>query len=419
MQVTRRAAALPDEIRQEDQLIRNLLADRSRITRPFPEALEHQFWQSVAERALQMIRNVAILGMLVYILIGLITFLTVYLVAYDGKRLHDLLIWALMYLNGAVCLSIMPVIANLFSLSHVSFQRLSIILSFIGIFFTTFLALHFEQPRLIQQSGYIVVFVYMLIYFLTGVRPLTLLFTCLVAGLLPLPIAWMMKLYIDPVYYFYAIIFSNFIGFFISQTITGKERISFLQGRLLELDKLHSRALSDELTRLSNEDALTGLYNRRYFNEMISQEWERAERSGEALSLVFIDIDCFKNYNDSYGHLKGDEALVKVSQVFKQNMRRTSDLASRYGGEEFTLLLPNTPSAGAQVVANNIMRAIDALKIPHKASSAGEYLSLSIGVTTWNGEPDMDATQLIAQADMAVYQAKAAGRHLVRVFEPE
>ncbi|MDR9778436.1 diguanylate cyclase, partial [Rhizobium hidalgonense] len=130
-------------------------------------------------------------------------------------------------------------------------------------------------------------------------------------------------------------------------------------------------------------------------------------RSGEHLSLVFIDIDCFKNYNDSYGHLKGDDVLVAVSTVFKQHMRRTSDMATRYGGEEFILLLPNTPTSGAQVVANNIMKAVDALNIEHNASIVKPYLTLSIGVATWAGETDITETQLIAQADRAVYQAKA------------
>lgn len=131
---------------------------------------------------------------------------------------------------------------------------------------------------------------------------------------------------------------------------------------------------------------------------------------------MFVDIDCFKNYNDTYGHLKGDDALVKVAEVLKNHMRRSSDMAARYGGEEFILLLPNTPSSGAQVVANNIMKAVDSLKVEHSASLTGKYLTLSIGVATWTGEADMTETQLIAQADSAVYQAKSDGRHLVRVF---
>lgn len=408
-------AALPEETLQEDQFIRKLLADRRRIGRSFPDSLETLFWQSLAERSLHMIRSIATLGVLIYFIVGLITFPSIYLIADQSHRLHDILIWFLMYLNGAVCLATLPVIANIPGLMP-HFQRFIVGVSFVGIFFSSFLTVQYEEPRLTQQGGYIVVFVYMLIYFLTGTRPLILWITCLIAGLLPLPLLWLMGISFDPMLYFYSVIFSNFIGFFVSQSIIGKERISFLQARLLELDKLHSKLLSNELIRLSNEDPLTSLYNRRYFNESIRTEWDRAERSGEPLSLVFVDIDCFKNYNDTYGHLKGDDALIKVALAMKEQMRRSSDMAARYGGEEFILLLPNTPSSGAQVVASNIMKAIDDLKVEHKASLVGQYLTLSIGVATWNGETDITETQLIAQADLAVYQAKSDGRHRVRIF---
>ncbi len=410
-------AILPEQYQHEDQLIRKLLAGRTRIHRSFPEQLETLFWQSLVERATQMIRHIAMLGVLLYIVVGLITFPSIYLVASEATRLHDTLIWLLMYLNGAVCLSILPIMASIPGLAGY-FQRSIVVVSFFGVFFTTLLTVQYQEVRLVQQGSYIVIFVYMLIYFLTGVRPFILLITCCIAGLLPLPIAWLMDIKIDPLNYFYAVIFSNFIGFFISQSIIGKERSSFLQARLLELDKMQAKAMSECLIRLSNEDPLTGLYNRRYFNQMIHEEWERAARSGESLSLVFIDIDCFKKYNDTYGHLKGDEALVKVAKVLQGQIRRTSDMASRYGGEEFILLLPNTPSTGAQVVANNIMTAVDQLDITHSASHVKPYLTLSIGIATWSGEPEMTETTLVSQADQAVYQAKADGRHLVRVFNP-
>ena len=416
--MTKPAAVLPEHYQHEDQLIRKLLADRSRVNKPFPEKLETRFWQSLADHAMQMIRNISVLAMLIYIVIGLLNLPSIYFLASKENLFHDSMVCFLLYVNGAVCLSVLPIMARIPSLS-IYYQRTIIVLSFFGVFFTSLLTVQYHEPLLIQYGSYIIIFVYMLVYFLTGARPFVLLITCCVAGILPLPISWSMGVQVDLLNYFYAVIFSNFIGFFISQSIIGKERTNFLQARLLALDKVHAKTLSDRLTRLSNEDALTGLYNRRYFNEAIHSEWDRAVRSGEHLSLVFIDIDCFKNYNDSYGHLKGDDALVAVSNVFKDHMRRTSDMASRYGGEEFILLLPNTPTNGAQVVANNIMKAVDALNIEHNDSIVKPYLTLSIGVATWAGEPDITETQLIAQADSAVYQAKAEGRHLVRVFKPK
>lgn len=409
---------MPEAILQEDELIRRLLADRERLIRSFPPNLELLFWQSIAERSLHMIRAVTSIGLVVYLSVGILTFLTVYFLTEERHRLHDILIWLLTYLNGAFCLVTLPVVAGIPSLTRY-FQRVLISIVFLAVFFTSFLTVQYEEVRLIQQGSYIVVFVYMLAYFLTGIRPLVLLITCLIAGLLPLPLLWVMEVRFDPVVYFYAVIVSNVVGFMVSYIVTGKERVSFLQARLLELDKIHSDVMSNELVRLSNEDALTGLYNRRYLNETIAIEWERAERSEEPISVVFVDIDYFKLYNDTYGHLQGDKALIRVAGVLRKHMRRTSDIAARYGGEEFVLLLPNTPSAGAQVVANNIMRAVDSLKIEHKTSNVAEHLTLSIGVATWAQEENMTMNKLIAQADAAVYQAKAEGRHAIRVFGVE
>ena len=410
--------SLPEAILQEDDLIRRLLADQGRLIRSFPPNLEQLFWQAIAERSLNMIRAVTSIGLVVYLSVGILTFLTVYLLTDEKHRLHDILIWLLTYLNGAFCLVTLPVVAGIPSLIKY-FQRVLISIVFLSVFFTSFLTVQYEEARLIQQGSYIVVFVYMLAYFLTGIRPRILLFTCLIAGLLPLPLLWLMSVKFDPLVYFYAVIVSNVVGFLVSYIVTGKERVSFLQARLLELDKIHSDAMSNELVRLSNEDALTGLYNRRYLNETITIEWERAERSEEPLSVVFVDIDYFKLYNDTYGHLQGDKALMRVASVLRKHMRRSSDIAARYGGEEFVLLLPNTPSAGAQVVANNIMRAVDGLKIEHKSSNVAEHLTLSIGVATWAQEENMTVNKLIAQADAAVYQAKAEGRHAIRVFGVE
>jgi diguanylate cyclase (GGDEF)-like protein len=320
-----------------------------------------------------------------------------------------------MYIIGAVCLISFPIVANMPGMM-VYLKRQVIAVTFVGVFFTSFLTVLYATPRLVQIGGYIMVLVYMLVYFMTGVRPLTLLITSLIAGLLPLPILELMHVNFDAIIYFYAVIFSNVVGFLVGHTVTGKERYNFLQSRLLALDKLHAEVMSSELVRLSNEDSLTGLYNRRYFNDAIEREWERATRTHEPLSVIFVDIDYFKAYNDTYGHQQGDKALVEVSKILQSQLRRSADVAARYGGEEFILLLPNTPKVGAQVVASNISKAVDTLKIAHRASKVADYLTLSIGISTWNQEAEVDATKLIAQADMAVYQAKEQGRHAIRMF---
>lgn len=411
----KKTIAFPRDIVKEDQQIRYLLADRHRTTGPFPPKLEDAFWHSLAERTIGMIRQIMLMGMLIYLLIGLITLPGVYLLSSEVHRLHDILIWLTMYVIGALCLISFPIVANTPGMM-VYLKRLVVTVTFVGVFFTSFLTMLYATPRLVQIGGYIMVLVYMLVYFLTGVRPKTLLITSLIAGLLPLLLLKVMHVHFDAIMYFYAVIFSNVVGFLVGHTVVAKERYNFLQSRLLALDKVQAEVMSSELIRLSNEDSLTGLYNRRYFNDAIDREWERAARTHEPLSLIFVDIDYFKAYNDNYGHQQGDHALVAVAQVLQKQLRRSADIASRYGGEEFILLLPNTPRAGAQVVASNISKAVDGLKIAHRASKVADYLTLSIGIATWSQEENIDATKLIAQADEAVYQAKAQGRHAIRTF---
>ncbi|WP_017654732.1 diguanylate cyclase domain-containing protein [Fortiea contorta] len=165
-----------------------------------------------------------------------------------------------------------------------------------------------------------------------------------------------------------------------------------------------------DLQRQINIDALTQIANRRCFNEYLDQEWRRGARAATPLSLILCDVDFFKKYNDTYGHQAGDSCLQRVAQAMQQSVKRPADLVARYGGEEFAVILPNTDAAGAMHIAEIIRARIKALAIPHAASQASEYVTLSLGVYT--KIPDAQDAQklLIAKADQALYAAKEQGR---------
>jgi two-component system chemotaxis family response regulator WspR len=167
-----------------------------------------------------------------------------------------------------------------------------------------------------------------------------------------------------------------------------------------------------ELQRLSTVDGLTGLANRRRFDEVLEQECRRARREGGSLALIMTDVDFFKKYNDSYGHLGGDECLRRVAAVLAQGARRPGDLAARYGGEEFALVLPQTTLEGAATVAETLRSGVAALDILHEGSSVAPHVTLSLGVAV--AEPDsarLEPTPLVEEADAALYQAKRSGRN--------
>ena len=194
--------------------------------------------------------------------------------------------------------------------------------------------------------------------------------------------------------------------------------------RALHQSLRHTKALLDQRTaqlteaierveQLATTDALTGIANRRRFGEFLQREWKRVLRARTTITLVMVDVDFFKRYNDSYGHLAGDECLRRVAAALPTVARRPSDLAARYGGEEFAVVLSGTTQERALAIAESIRRSIAELHIPHEASPVAPHVTVSVGVAIANpfdgGTPEL----LIFSADEALYRAKAAGRDRV------
>ncbi|MFN6476726.1 PleD family two-component system response regulator [Nostoc sp. DedQUE07] len=182
--------------------------------------------------------------------------------------------------------------------------------------------------------------------------------------------------------------------------------------RLIQQSQLQQKleTMNLELQRLVTIDGLTQVANRRRFEEYFSQEWQRLKREQRPLSLILCDVDFFKLYNDTYGHRVGDRCLQKIAQAIKDIIKRPGDLVARYGGEEFAVILPNTDTKGAIHVADQICHAVRALAIPHQNSQVSSHVTISVGFTTEIPQPDSDLEEMIAAADRALYEAKAAGR---------
>ncbi|GAB2921950.1 Wsp signal transduction system regulator diguanylate cyclase WspR [Paraburkholderia jirisanensis] len=170
-----------------------------------------------------------------------------------------------------------------------------------------------------------------------------------------------------------------------------------------------------ELRRLTHSDGLTGLSNRRYLDEYLSAEWRRSAREQSVMSMLMIDVDNFKQYNDTYGHVAGDEVLKKIAVTVERCLGRAGDIAARYGGEEFIVVLPGTAVGGARLLAEKIRLEVAALRIEHRSSSAGQHVTVSIGGAAAVPAPGAVMTSLIEAADGALYEAKRRGRNCVVV----
>ena len=193
--------------------------------------------------------------------------------------------------------------------------------------------------------------------------------------------------------------------------VNAMRRLVEMQRALVEVTQ-ELNVANKELERLSTTDGLTGLANRRFFDDLSVREWRRCERMKKPMALVMVDVDHFKKYNDTYGHQGGDECLKAVAAQVARAAPRASDLAARYGGEEFVLVLGETTVDGAKWVANNIRQHVADLNIPHSASSIG-HVSVSCGVASLLPLEDMPFDILLKVADEALYKAKEQGRNTV------
>ena len=189
--------------------------------------------------------------------------------------------------------------------------------------------------------------------------------------------------------------------------------------QLEEMVQLRTKELTEsrnKLEAISNTDGLTGIYNRRHFDQALAIEWNRARRSGGQLALVLGDVDRFKAYNDIYGHLAGDECLQLIAGVFKENAQRASDLVARYGGEEFVAILPITGEGQAVQFAESLMESFRNLNLPHSGSEYG-YVTISLGIALAAPNGEQTPEDLLGAADKALYQAKNRGRNQYALWE--
>lgn len=281
-----------------------------------------------------------------------------------------------------------------------SLELVSIAFATIGM--GTTLALLVVHPRLGSIWGALMPGMIIIIYFCVPLR-LTTMVALAVGYTLVVPLTWGFSAgpapTSDDMYRsVLRMALANVLGFSVINTLFRSQRIQFAQNCLLQ--------------KLLSTDSLTGIANRRHFDCMLAEEWRRCARNGVPLSLLMIDVDYFKEYNDRLGHLRGDDCLRRIALLFTQVGRRGGDLVARYGGEEFVCLLPNTDTAGAVAVAARLQEIIDQARIPHPASPLGPYLSISIGAAA--ARPAAETPEaLVDLADRLLYAAKKKGRKAI------
>lgn len=391
--------------------IQSLLASNIQFRRFRPE-LEHSFMNHVRDRAQRLSRDSLWLTIALYLVICMISWWQMDRLSTPIYRDANLVVLSGLLLAEGLMLAFVMLIPYLPYQDR--YYRLYASFSSGGtIGVVIYAASAFPEPYFNIFISYWVILTTVVVYAVAGLVTLHTTFACMIGVALALVAVIWQGMWFDPIYFLVYGGMANAVGILLSFLLQSRDRVTFLQSHLLALEKARLDEYAAEVEQLSRQDALTGLANRRYFDETSSREWGVAGRRGESVAIIFLDVDFFKPFNDTYGHPAGDAVLQQVGRAITGAVWRPADLPARYGGEEFVVLLPDTDLAGASEIASRIELSVAALAIPHGASRVADRITVSMGVAAMIPDANNSCNALIASADQAAYAAKAAGRNRI------
>lgn len=399
------------KLQYDKEKLEELIARQSRrVGQVFPKKLETQFWALNLDRARDNINKYVWGGVLAYFILMVLIIPGDYWIIDKAYFAKDFIHCLAGLANGALCL------LTLFFFSHHKklspyFPHVAMFIVFWAVVSMSWLTMTVNTAALKHQAMMIICMIYVLGFILTGVKPIHMLMTGLLAAVVTLLMLFSMYVKFDAMVMARVLVGSCVLGFAISQMLCARERMIYLSMLRADISEKIHRIHTTELLHLSQHDELTKISNRRTFDEMLDTFYNQAKRDESALSILFIDVDHFKNYNDFYGHQKGDDVISSIAKTVK-NAIRHMDFVARYGGEEFVVLLPETDAHGAYAVASNIYKSIDRLEIPHAKSLVSNHVTISLGITVFRGE-ELSKEDLLSIADQALYRAKQLGRNQI------
>lgn len=404
-----------DQLKRSKEDLEQLVAQHvqsKNAHQTLPQNLENEFWNFNIDRTRMNAIQFFGQGVITYTIFVLLILPTNFIVIRNSENfVLDFIYSILSLIVVGAALFLFWAVSRFKQLSSLFYPAVCVIV-FLTIVLTSLLMMSVSNVVLQNQAMVLVAFLYMLGFILSGIRPVHMLWIGSFAALSIVVFLYVLNIPCDFLMIGRTLIGSLLLGFSISVMLTSKERKIFIKSKISEIDEQILRLQASELLHLSQHDELTNVSNRRTFEEMCTYYYQQACTEHTALSVLFIDIDYFKNYNDFYGHQMGDQVISEIAKTIKGSIRHM-DFVARYGGEEFVVLLPETSAQGAYAVATNIYRAIDRLMIPHQKSMVSHYVTISLGITVFNGNAKISQEMLIHTADKALYRAKQLGRNQI------
>lgn len=390
---------------------------RNKVNFKFEPNLEDVFWKDREDRLIKMIIRAIVPAILFFVIFEVVSLPINYMTIEPQYRVHDIVLMMFSYLAGWIALIIIFVMVKRPEWYRYYSQVVAITVCF-TLTIVQSLLLSTQSLAMTWRGSLIIAFATIFAYLCSGLRPrLTFIYssiasclTCmyLIFNNVKLPV-WVVT---------NTLLLSNLVGLALSTLSVSTERVRFIQSKIIEYDKQIYAILNQHFINLSQQDSLTLLGNRRGFEQHLMEVIHHAKKSKQTCALLFIDVDFFKLYNDLYGHNKGDSALIAVAQTLVNSIY-DDDLAIRFGGEEFVVLLKKTDLDHAVYVAQHILEEISAKKIPHENSTISKFLTVSIGLSTYSGDGQINYSDLLRQADQALYMAKSLGRNQYKIYDPD
>lgn len=279
----------------------------------------------------------------------------------------------------------------------------------VALTFTLINVLDYGQNNVLFHAA--MMYAVVIIYGFVGMRFYTAMIAGWCGGLIGIAVSTWLDTSIDWTFLNRTYTFSSFLGMALAYAIDRQHRENYLQNCMIELNRLELMRQAQQLSILSQQDALTGLANRRYLDEVLENEWKRSIRHEVPITIMMVDIDSFKLYNDTLGHIQGDQCLRRIAILLGSISSRSGDLAARYGGEEFLLLFSMTDKEQALIQVQRLMELVRNIAIAHPRSSVSKYVTISVGVATMIPHLNDSLSEFISKADHALYVAKSNGRN--------
>ncbi|TNC87324.1 MAG: hypothetical protein CSH49_15350 [Alcanivorax sp.] len=368
----------------------------------FPAHLEQEFRQQHLEQAIFTLRRNIAYVFAVYALLGIGIYALIPNDSLGNWPYMHLAVGSFVLIGGA-CAFAKP-LDNWHQVYAATCAGGGIALTIIGPYYL-------DNPIIKQIAQIGTLYVVIIAYTSLGLRFIAACLACWGAGLTSLLYALLVQLEVDWLVFHEMFTGANVLGMIMCYLAEHRTRTVYLQSRLLNLEKDHSESMARTMEKMSREDSLTGLANRRYFDAVYEREWRRAQRYGTAMAVMFIDIDFFKKYNDYYGHQRGDDCIKTVAHIIAEQAKRAGDLAVRYGGEEFVVIYPQTNMDNLKAIGERTRQAVMEARIEHLASAVSGWVTVSIGLAFCIPSRTLNSEALLKLADDNLYKAKEQGRN--------